>query len=409
METLVEAVNESALIVVCLSKSYKRDNHCQAITKYAFHSKHRILPLIVKKGYKIDGWLKSIVDKQNTIQIDSNDFKTNCSLLLEEISKNLKTKVSDIKSNVAAPMNVEEFIRSSNSLLNDQQQKKTTESIKSTPTITTTQSPVPVDKQQKLPVRSNSRPTTPGTVPFVSIFSLVNTNERIHIPEEYIKRDTSKSTYHTTPLYNWKRKDILDFLYDANLNIMMPLCESMTGRALIHFFRMCQAKPNRLHSKLNEELRSRFKGLTLPMGVYTQFLIEIDTLLESVADIVPSLSSRPSSSNVEHNVHVPDIVQPRSSSMQSSHRSSVRSTLSPVEFQTFRPIEKIFEASVPHRARTTERTIFRPASAASHPFDFVVESGEEPTVILQQVERYAPQILLLEQKARELREARDFR
>lgn len=128
--------------------------------------------------------------------------------------------------------------------------------------------------------------------------------EKLNLPNEYLNRDTSQSTYRSSSIEQWTKMDVLDFLYDINLYYMMPICELMTGLGLMKLFRICQTKPSRFYSQLNEELMSRFNGLHLPIGIFTQFLSEIDHLINSSAieaieqDALESKSDSPSSSTM---------------------------------------------------------------------------------------------------------------
>jgi hypothetical protein len=105
--------------------------------------------------------------------------------------------------------------------------------------------------------------------------------EQLNLPNEYLNRNTSQSTYHSISIDQWTKKDVLDFLFDVNLYYMMPICELMTGLGLMKLFRICHKKPSRFYSQLNEELKSRFNGLHLPIGIFTQFLSEMDRLVNS--------------------------------------------------------------------------------------------------------------------------------
>ncbi|CAF4930092.1 unnamed protein product, partial [Rotaria socialis] len=58
--------------------------------------------------------------------------------------------------------------------------------------------------------------------------------------------------------------------------------------------------------------------------------------------------------------------------------------------------------------QVVERTIFQPVTDVDEPYNFIVESTEEPVAILKQVERYASQLLFLEQKALEQRLTNGF-
>ncbi|CAF4227995.1 unnamed protein product, partial [Rotaria magnacalcarata] len=91
---------------------------------------------------------------------------------------------------------------------------------------------------------------------------------------------------------------------------MMPLCEFMTGRGLMKLCEMCQAAPNRFYSQLNKEFISRFNGIRLPIGIFIQFLSEIDQFTDSssisptqntkkyVTQLKSVLTSEPSTSQI---------------------------------------------------------------------------------------------------------------
>ncbi|CAF0910631.1 unnamed protein product [Rotaria sordida] len=395
-----EVIDNSTLIVLCISNSYKRDNQCQNVAEYAFNSKRPILPLIVRAGYTNDGWLTTIINKHRPIDFATSDFKMASSLLIQDINQHVKKKVSYVEATAITPTNVEQMIHSSTPVHSNRQQQKSFENGISR-SITPAHNVVTVEKSSKSPINSNSRPITPGTAPITSVSSFVNINGKINFPEEFLKRDTRNSTYHSSSINHWKRKEILDFLYDSNLNLMMPICESMTGCALIRFFRMCQEKPSRLYSQINHELRCRFQDVTLPMGIYTRFLTEIDNLLTSVSvpSTVLSHTSRSSLKPIQQQLYMPNRARSQPSPMQPSSISSTRSSVTPNRMQNFTPIGTLLESTIPHTTRATGRTIFRPPSTCGQPYNFIVESAEDSTKLLQEFERYGHQLLLLHDKA----------
>jgi len=390
METVAVAIDKSALIIICLSDSYKRDNHCQAEVEYAHNSKRIILPLIVRQGYEINGWLTSIIDKNASVNFDVSDFKTSSSLLIKEINQHYKRHLLYLKSRTITPRNIEQNpLRLSSDLID----KQTVGRGVSTPTRT----PISIDKQQQIILRSNSRSITPGMTSHPLTPLLANGNYQRYLPEEYIKRNTSDSTYRSISINIWKKKDVLDFLYDLNLILMMPLCETMTGQALIRFYRICQTKPSRVYSQLNNELSSRFRGVNLPIGVYTQFLIEIDNLIDSGYDSSQVLPPTPSN-NFEHLAFIPIRAQSRALSTPYGYIPS------PARFKSITPMETIPESTTPKGTRVIDRTVFRPASSTDSSYDIVVDSGGESTAVLQQVERYANHLLYLNQQGNGHRE-----
>ncbi|CAF3415172.1 unnamed protein product [Rotaria sp. Silwood1] len=397
IETQAEAIDCSTLIILCISNSYKRNNQCQALAEYAFNSKQIILPLIVHKGYTIDGWLNAILNKYRPIDFVLSNFNTASSLLVQEINRHIKKKLVDVKSVATTPINIEQTVHSSTSIHLDRQQQKPIENVTST-SITPGRNSVTVEKFQKSSIHSNSRPTTPGTAPNGSIPSYGNLNGKINFPEEFIKRDTSNSIYRSISIQNWKRKEILDFLYDSNLNLMMPICESMTGHALIRFFRMCQQKPSRLYSQLNHELRCRFKGLTLPMGVYTRLLTEIDNLLDTIYDThsVSSQLSHPTVKDVQQQVYISNRARSQPSPKQNNFVASTRSSFTSNRTQTFTPIGTASGTTIPNGTQVKEQTTFPPPSTNNRPYSFIVESYEEPARVLEQFERFGHQLRVID-------------
>lgn len=191
---------------------------------------------------------------------------------------------------------------------------------------------------------------------------------------------------------------MLDFLSDLNLYQLMPLCEAMSGKALTRLFRMCQAKPSRLYDQLNDELRARYKSLTLPMGVYTQFLIEMDGLVGPSPDSLLSISP-PRPNIVERVILAPRAVQQPTNGTQADLQLPTNSPDLNQDLSSIPLSEMDSRTTTPVSKRIIERAVFRPASAVGRPYDFIVESVEESTEILQQVARYGTEILALDELA----------
>jgi hypothetical protein len=152
-----------------------------------------------------------------------------------------------------------------------------------------------IEKQKrKAAKRSNARlsiSSTSSTQSLVTVDSSASISGIVQLPEEYTGRVTSNALYRSLPVNAWSKKDILDFLFDLKFYALMPVCELMSGQAFIRLFRMCQEKPTRLYSQLNDELRARFNGFTLPIGVYTEFLTEMNGLVGPAVGALPTLLS----------------------------------------------------------------------------------------------------------------------
>lgn len=266
-----------------------------------------------------------------------------------------------------------------------QQRRRRNQSVHSTPKSSLAASFDIENQEPPSSSRCNSSSTTPVPSANDSATNLLN---------KYIHRKTDNSIYRTLSLDAWRNNDVLDYLCDTKLHALMPLCESMSGKALLRLFRMCQKKPTRLYDQLNEELRTRFKGLTLPMGTYTQFFIEMDALINSVQNVLPSTSD-PTAKVVER-----VIVMPRS--VQQGQVNSTPSTLSSVSSHNSNNVTVVDnspESATPHYKRVIERAVYRPASNIGRPYNFIIESVEEPSVLLDQVYRYGNQLLVLDATA----------
>lgn len=402
-----------------MSSSYKQDNQCQAIAHHAFNAKRIIIPLLVHKGSRINGWLKSIVGICTTIDFATADFEASCSVLLQEMNEHVKKNLPDVPKKAITPVNIEKIRHPATPPLSPRRQppppplpprppsqKSTVEYVISRPSTPGTGTVI-VDRIQKIPVHTSPRPTTPGKLPVLSILSVVNAADQIVLPEEFLRRDTKDSAYHTNLIINWKRKEILDYLYDKNLHIMMPICESMAGRGLLRFFQMCQEKPSRLYSQINDELRARFKNLTLPMGLYTRFLTEIDNLIESIAELIPALS-RPLSSQLQL-VYMGDKSEQPATPLQFKNEIGRHATGTPNgRVPIFTPVQFTQEPITAQNAKVTEPLVFKPVTAKNQPYNFVVESSEEPAEVLKKIEFYAPQLLFMEQMSHEQHQVNGF-
>ncbi|CAF0722602.1 unnamed protein product [Adineta ricciae] len=397
MESVSEAMNKSTVVIVCLSEWYVRDNQCVCESVYAMNSKRVVVPLIVEKGYVVNSWLLSMLNKSGIIEYDVNDSNQSNELVKKEISQYCRKKVVSKKVTLAKPKIYESnSVRfAANSIDKPKQQKVDRPRSR---TVAPTRATAPVDQEQQSLHRSNSRNTPSSITPIPQTPMLINTNYHKYLPQDYTKRDTSTATYRTTLINAWKKKDILDFLYDFNLHLMMPLCDSMSGRGLLKFYRMCQRKPSRVHAQLNSELRNRFRGLTLPMGMYTQFLIELDNILEGTTDPVQIVTPTPAK-NIPQVIFMP-IAAPISTGAKRSSRATEANITSSKSLND-QLIEVKSDGNTIRNTRIIERTIFRPASTADRPYDFIVETGEESRILLEQVGRYAPQLYFLQQKAQE--------
>ncbi|CAF2346304.1 unnamed protein product [Rotaria sp. Silwood2] len=238
------------------------------------------------------------------------------------------------------------------------------------PTSGVSVTPVSMKKQEGMQRHLNSR-SYPH--PF---------HELPRLPEEYTNRKTNNSRYRTVPINLWDDTDVLDFLFDSRLHAMMPLCESISGKALIRLFRMCQEKPRRLYNQLNDELRDRFNGLNLPLGVYAEFLIEMDYLVGLTPATIPEIPiSRVK--DEERATFRPRTVQEEPISMQRSLRPLLDITVSRSLSHSGLPAETLPGTTASNNRSFLERSFLQSPSAPGRPYMLILESIEESTLVLQ--------------------------
>ena len=294
MNAMADAVENSEFVIMCMSDSYKQSTYCQAEAEYGFNCKRILLPLIVRAGYKPDGWLGFMIGSRMYVDFGRFDFNTACEKLMTEI--NLQRKRPPPPKPVR--MNSHE------------KPTDTTSTIKKTSASGRGKSLVTID------------------------------NKALGV---YMRR-MAKSNFVRKPIYQWTESDVLDFLSTQRLTPLMPLCDTMDGRALIQLYKICVSHSSRAYTLLNDELISTYK-VKLPMGIYTRFL-----------------------SAVEQRLKTPLRTQP-------NFPTTTRTTV---------PLQ--YESQIPKTPVNTVSTEY--ASYPDQPYDLLITSNAPALQVLRAIERY---------------------
>ena len=61
LETMAKAVENATVILVCVSQRYKESPNCRSEAEYAYQLRKDIIPLMMERNYRPDGWLGMIV------------------------------------------------------------------------------------------------------------------------------------------------------------------------------------------------------------------------------------------------------------------------------------------------------------------------------------------------------------
>ncbi|CAF2350000.1 unnamed protein product [Rotaria sp. Silwood2] len=220
MSAMADAVENSEFVIMCMSDSYKRSTYCQAEAEYAFNCKRRLLPLIVREGYRPDGWLGFMIGSRIYVDFGRFDFNTACEKLIAEISLQRKQPLPSKAVQIS-------------------QQEKPTEII-----------------SNKLEI-----PTTHD-------YDVVSVDTNRKTTSNFIRKY----------VYEWTDTDVLDFLSTEHLSELMPICKTTNGPALIQLYRMCKYQSSQTYTILNDELKSTY-NMKLPITTFTRFLSAMEQRL----------------------------------------------------------------------------------------------------------------------------------
>ncbi|CAF4960891.1 unnamed protein product [Rotaria sp. Silwood1] len=86
MERMAEAIEDSHLMLVCMSSAYRSSQACQAECEYAFSHQHRALFVKLEPNYKPNGWLGIFLGSRYYIDITKGDFMTKFKEIVKQIS-----------------------------------------------------------------------------------------------------------------------------------------------------------------------------------------------------------------------------------------------------------------------------------------------------------------------------------
>ncbi|KAL3855571.1 hypothetical protein ACJMK2_014909, partial [Sinanodonta woodiana] len=86
LQSMVEAVEKSHVVLICMSQKYQESASCRAEAEYAFEEKKEVVALLMEQDYKPNGWLALIVG--NGLSYDFSGkypFEAKCEELLKRI------------------------------------------------------------------------------------------------------------------------------------------------------------------------------------------------------------------------------------------------------------------------------------------------------------------------------------
>ena len=86
LETMAKAVENSSVILICLSERYKESPNCRSEAEYTYKLGKDIIPLMMQHNYKPDGWLGMLVGTKFWIDFHSKHVvKPGVTKLIKEL------------------------------------------------------------------------------------------------------------------------------------------------------------------------------------------------------------------------------------------------------------------------------------------------------------------------------------
>jgi hypothetical protein len=102
LDSMANAIENSFVVLICISERYRESINCQAEAQYAFKIKKPIIPLILQKGYEnVSGWLGILMGDKIFINFTKYELEECFKRLKNEIeAKKEKPKLNNLNENV---------------------------------------------------------------------------------------------------------------------------------------------------------------------------------------------------------------------------------------------------------------------------------------------------------------------
>ncbi len=88
LECMAHAVEQSSVILICMTEKYKQSPNCQSEAEYAYRLRKPYVPILLQSKYKPDGWLGMLLGTKFYIDFTKNDYQSNYRKLVNEIEAN---------------------------------------------------------------------------------------------------------------------------------------------------------------------------------------------------------------------------------------------------------------------------------------------------------------------------------
>jgi hypothetical protein len=98
MDAMAQAIEQSKTVIICMSEEYRKSNYCRAEAHYAFQRQRKIVPVLLQKHYKPDGWLLFLIGQLLYVDFTKHEFSRAMAMLFNEL------KVKDGSEMIVTPV-----------------------------------------------------------------------------------------------------------------------------------------------------------------------------------------------------------------------------------------------------------------------------------------------------------------
>lgn len=85
LDCMAHAVEQSCVIIMCMTEKYKQSPNCQSEAEYAYRLKKPFVPILLQAKFKPDGWLGMLLGTKLYVDFTKSDFDSNYKKLVKEI------------------------------------------------------------------------------------------------------------------------------------------------------------------------------------------------------------------------------------------------------------------------------------------------------------------------------------
>ena len=103
LQSMATAIESSEIVLICMSDSYKQSAYCRSEAEYAYARQRRIIPIVMEKKYRPDGWLGIICASMTRVDFTKVEFEAAFQKLLSQIQLH-RQEITSIQNIIPPPL-----------------------------------------------------------------------------------------------------------------------------------------------------------------------------------------------------------------------------------------------------------------------------------------------------------------